>query len=102
MATFVYVQGVIAGMMTKTNKICYVASFPIPEVFREINTYYLGAKKMNPDVELSITWVYTWYNPGLEGDAATVMIQQGCDVVAQHTDSPAPLTAASARWGAPG
>ena len=49
---------------------------------------------MNPDVELSITWVYTWYNPGLEGDAANVMIQQGCDVVAQHTDSPAPLTAA--------
>ena len=89
-----HVQGVIAGMMTKTNKICYVASFPIPEVMREINTYYLGAKKMNPDVELSITWVYTWYNPGLEGDAANVMIQQGCDVVAQHTDSPAPLTAA--------
>ena len=49
---------------------------------------------MNPDVELSITWVYTWYNPGLEGDAANVMIQQGCDVVAQHTDSPAPLKAA--------
>ena len=89
-----HVQGIIAGMMTKTNKICYVASFPIPEVMREINTYYLGAKKMNPDVELSITWVYTWYNPGLEGDAANVMIQQGCDVVAQHTDSPAPLTAA--------
>ena len=89
-----HVQGVIAGMMTKTNKICYVASFPIPEVMREINTYYLGAKKMNPDVELSITWVYTWYNPGLEGDAANVMIQQGCDVVAQHTDSPAPLRAA--------
>lgn len=89
-----HVQGVIAGMMTKTNKICYVASFPIPEVMREINTYYLGAKKMNPDVELAITWVYTWYNPGLEGDAAAAMIGQGCDVVAQHTDSPAPLQTA--------
>jgi basic membrane protein A len=91
-----HVQGVIAGMMTKTNKICYVASFPIPEVMREINTYYLGAKKMNPDVTLAITWVYTWYDPGLEGDAAKAMMDQGCDVLAQHTDSPAPLQAAQA------
>ena len=89
-----HVQGVIAGMMTKTNKICYVASFPIPEVMREINTYYLGAKKYNPDVEIAITWVYTWYDPGKEKDAAVAMIQQGCDVLAQHTDSPAPLQAA--------
>lgn len=89
-----HVQGVIAGMMTKTNKICYVASFPIPEVMREINTYYLGAKKYNPDVELSIVWVYTWYDPGKERDAANVLMQQGCDVIAQHTDSPAPLQAA--------
>ena len=89
-----HIQGLIAGMMTKTNKICYVASYPIPEVIREINTYYLGAKKMNPDVELKITWVFTWYNPGKERDAAKVMIDQGCDMVAQHTDSPAPLIAA--------
>ena len=86
-----HIQGLIAGMMTKTNKICYVASYPIPEVIREINTYYLGAKKMNPDVELKITWVFTWYNPGKERDAAKVMIDQGCDMVAQHTDSPAPV-----------
>ena len=77
--------------MTKTNKICYVASFPIPEVMREINTYFLGARKMNPDVELSIVWVYTWYDPAKEGDAAKAMMESGCDVVAQHTDSPAPL-----------
>ncbi len=89
-----HVQGIIAGMMTKTNKICYIASFPIPEVMREINTFYLGAKKMNPDVDLKITWVYTWYDPGKEKDAAVAMIQQGCDIVAQHTDSPAPLQAA--------
>ena len=86
-----HVQGIIAGMMTKTNKICYVASFPIPEVMREINTYFLGARKMNPDVELSIVWVYTWYDPAKEGDAAKAMMESGCDVVAQHTDSPAPL-----------
>ena len=92
-----HVQGIIAGMMTKTNKICYVAAFPIPEVIREINTYYLGAKKMNPDVEIMITWANTWYDPGKESQAAEVMMAQGCDMVAQHTDSPAPLQAAQAK-----
>jgi simple sugar transport system substrate-binding protein len=81
-------------MMTKTDKICYIASFPIPEVIREINTFFLGARKHNPNVEISIAWVYTWYNPGKEKDAANALISQGCDVVAQHTDSPAPLQAA--------
>jgi basic membrane protein A len=89
-----HVQGVIAGLMTKTNKICYVGAFPIPEVIREINTYYLGAKTVNPDVDIDIIWVNTWYNPGREADAAKVMIAEGCDMVAQHTDSPAPLQAA--------
>ncbi|MDB4378409.1 BMP family ABC transporter substrate-binding protein [bacterium] len=89
-----HVQGVIAGMMTKTNKICYVAAFPIPEVIREINTYYLGAKSVNPDVKIDIIWVNTWYNPVKEGEAAKVLITQGCDMVAQHTDSPSPLQVA--------
>jgi len=89
-----HVQGVIAGMMTKTNNICYVAAFPIPEVIREINTYYLGAKSMNPDVKVQIVWVNTWYNPGKESDAARALLSQGCDIIAQHTDSPAPLQTA--------
>ena len=89
-----HVQGVIAGMMTKTNKICYVGAFPIPEVIREINTYYLGAKSVNPDVDIDIVWVNTWYDPGKEAQAAKVMIAEGCDMVAQHTDSPAPLQTA--------
>lgn len=89
-----HVQGVIAGMMTETNKICYVAAFPIPEVVREINTYYLGAKSVNPDVDIDIVWVFTWYDPAKEQDAAVALMDQGCDVIAQHTDSPAPLQAA--------
>jgi len=92
-----HVQGIIAGMMTKTNKICYVAAYPIPEVIREINTYYLGAKKMNPDVDIDIVWANTWYNPSKEADAANVMMAEGCDMMAQHTDSPAPLQAAQAK-----
>ncbi len=92
-----HVQGIIAGMMTKTNKICYVAAFPIPEVIREINTYYLGAKKMNPKVEIEVIWVNTWYDPPKEAQAANVMMANGCDMVAQHTDSPAPLQAAESK-----
>ena len=92
-----HVQGIIAGMMTKTNKICYVAAYPIPEVIREINTYYLGAKKMNPDVDIDIVWANTWYNPSKEADAANVMMAEGCDMIAQHTDSPAPLQAAESQ-----
>ena len=54
----------------------------------------LGAKSVNPDVDIDIIWVNTWYNPGKEADAAKVMIAEGCDMVAQHTDSPAPLQTA--------
>ena len=89
-----HVQGIIAGMMTKTNKICYVGAYPIPEVIREINTFFLGARSMNPDVDIDIVWVNTWYDPVKEAQAAEVMMADGCDMVAQHTDSPAPLQAA--------
>ena len=81
-------------MMTKTNKICYVAAFPIPEVIREINTYYLGAKSVNPKVDIDVIWVNTWYDPPKEANAAKVMIAEGCDMVAQHTDSPSPIQVA--------
>ena len=89
------VQGHIAGKMTKTNKIGYIASFPIPEVIRGINSAYLHAKKANPDVEMSVIWVYTWFDPAKEADAAKALIENGVDVVLQHTDSTAPQAAAA-------
>jgi simple sugar transport system substrate-binding protein len=92
-----HVQGVIAGLMTKTNKICYIGAYPIPEVIREINTFYLGAKSMNPDVDMDVIWVHTWYDPGKESNAAKVLMAEDCDMVAQHTDSPAPMQAAEAK-----
>ena len=88
------VIGHIAGHMTKTNKIGYIASFPIPEVVRGINSAYLAAKKVNPDVEFKIIWVSTWFDPGKEADAANALIEQGVDVIMQHTDSPAAMTIA--------
>ncbi len=88
------IQGHIAGKMTKTNKVGYIASFPIPEVVRGINSAYLHAKKVNPDVEFSVVWVYTWFDPAKEADAARALIDNGADVVFQHTDSTAPQAAA--------
>ena len=88
------IQGHIAGKMTKSNIIGYIASYPIPEVIRGINAAYIHAAKVNPDVELKIIWAYTWFAPAKEADAARALIEQGADVVLQHTDSTAPQAAA--------
>ncbi|MCL4138104.1 UNVERIFIED_CONTAM: hypothetical protein GTU68_038784 [Idotea baltica] len=90
------IQGLIAGEMTETNIVGYIGSFPIPEVIRGINSAYIQAKKVNPDVEFKIIWAYTWFDPAKEADAAKVLIEQGADVILQHTDSTAPLAAAEA------
>ncbi len=85
------VQGLIAGKMTKTNKIGYIASFPIPEVIMGINSYFLNAKKVNPDVQINVVWAFTWFDPAKEADAAKALFDAGVDVIAAHTDSTAPL-----------
>ena len=92
-----YLSGLAAGMTTKTNTIGYIASFPIPEVIRDIDTVYMAAKSVNPDVKIKIMWVSTWYDPVKESEAANALIDQGVDVLIQHTDSPAPLMAAEKR-----
>ncbi|EPX86392.1 nucleoside-binding protein [Rubellimicrobium thermophilum DSM 16684] len=90
------VIGTIAGRMTKTNKIGYIASYPIPEVIQGINSAFIHARKVNPDVEMVVIWAYTWFDPAKEADAAQAMIEQGVDVIMQHTDSTAPQAAAQA------
>ncbi|MBM3603667.1 MAG: BMP family ABC transporter substrate-binding protein [Alphaproteobacteria bacterium] len=85
------VIGTIAGRMTETNKIGYIATFPIPEVIQGINSAYLHARKVNPDVEMRVVWAYTWYDPAKEADAANALLAEGVDVILQHTNSTAPL-----------
>lgn len=96
-----YVSGVAAGLATQSNVIGYIGTFPIPEVIRDINAAYLGAKRVNPNIKIKIKWVNTWYDPGKESDAANALMDEGADVILQHTDSPAPLLAAEKRgvWG---
>lgn len=92
-----YISGQIAAKMSKTGTIGYVGAFPIPEVVAGINAYYLGAQSVNPNIKLKVVYVNTWYDPGKEADGAKALLDQGVDVLTQHTDSPAPLQAAEAR-----
>ena len=86
--------GHIAGKETKSNIVGYIASFPIPEVVRGINAFYLAASKVNPDIQIKVIWAFTWYDPGKEADAAKVLISQGADIIVQHTDTFAPCQVA--------
>ena len=92
-----YVQGVIAAKMSQKGVAGYIASFPIPEVVMGINAFMLGAQSVNPDFKLKIVWANTWFDPGKEADAAKVLIDQGVDIITQHTDSTAPMQVATER-----
>ncbi len=91
------VIGTIAGHMSKSGQAGYIASFPIPEVVMGINAFHLAAKKVNPNFKTRVIWASTWYDPAKEADAAKALIDQGCDIITQHTDSAAALQAAEQR-----
>jgi len=92
-----HVAGLIAGNMTKSNIIGYIGSFPIPEVVRGINAFTIALRQVNPAAEVKVIWVNSWYDPGKEADAANALIDQGADVIMQHTDSPAAVQVAESR-----
>src|SRR6202050_2306114 len=92
-----YIQGVIAGKMSKAGVLGYIASFPIPEVIMGINATMRGAQTVNPNIKVKIIWASTWFDPGKEADAAKALADQGADVLMQHTDSPAAMQIASQR-----
>jgi basic membrane protein A len=89
-----YMAGVIAGAMTKTNTLGVVASIPIPEVVRNINSFTMGAQSVNPKIKTKVVWVNEWFNPPKETEAATALINGGADVLMQNTDSSAVLQTA--------
>jgi simple sugar transport system substrate-binding protein len=92
-----YIQGLIAAKMSRKGVLGYIGSFPIPEVISGINATMLAAQKINPDIKIKIIWVNTWFDPGKEADAAKALLDQGADVIMQHTDSPAAMQVASER-----
>ncbi len=89
-----YMAGVIAGKMSKTGTLGVVASVPIPEVIRNINSFTMGAQTSNPKIKTKVVWVNEWFNPPKETEAATSLINGGADVLFQNTDSPAVLKTA--------
>src|SRR5688500_10814755 len=92
-----YIQGQIAAKMSKTGTLGYIGSFPIPEVIAGINATMLGAQTINPNIKVKIIWANSWFDPGKEADAAKALIDQGADIIMQHTDSPAAMQIAAER-----
>jgi len=92
-----YVQGVIAARKSRSKTIGYIASFPVPEVIHAINTVMRGAWSVDPSMKVRVVWAGAWFNPGREAESARALVDQGCDVICQHTDSPAPLQLANER-----
>jgi len=89
-----YLAGILAGEMSKTGKIGYVAPFPIPEIVRHINAFTLGVLSINPDATVMVTWTNSWFDPIQEKKVAITMIADGCDIITQSTDSAGPQEAA--------
>ena len=91
------VAGTIVAKVTKSNIVGYIGSFPIPEVVGGINAFTIALREQNPKAEVRVVWVNSWYDPPKEAEAAKALIDQGADVIVQHTDSPAPVQAAEER-----
>lgn len=86
-----YLSGLVAGKMTKSNYIGFVAPFSTPEVIREIDSFTIGAREVNPKVEVHVIWTNSWFDPVLEASAADTFLANGADVIASGVDDPAPL-----------
>lgn len=89
-----YLSGIAAGLKTETNKLGYVAAKPFAEVISGYTAFYLGAKSVNPDVEMFVNYTQEWSDPGKEATNAKALIDLGCDVIGQHSDTSAPSTTA--------
>ena len=90
-----YLTGLVAGSMTESNKIGFVAAHPIPTVLAGINAFTLGVREVNPDAEVQVVWTLSWFDPPAEKQAAVALVEGGADVVAQHQDTPSPVQGAA-------
>ena len=92
-----YLAGIAAGRVTKSNLAGYVVGFPIPEVLQGINAFTQGMRSVNPKAQVRVIWLNEWFNPAREREAATLLMDQGADVLAFHTGSTAVPVAAQQR-----
>jgi simple sugar transport system substrate-binding protein len=92
-----YLAGVAAGRMTQSNVVGYVAGFPIPEVLQGLNAFTLGMRSVNPQAQVKVIWLNSWFDPAKERDAAFALFNQSVDVITFHTASNAVMVAAQER-----
>lgn len=92
-----YLAGIAAGRMSKSHVAGYVAGLPIPEVLQGINAFTLGMRSVDPQAQVKVVWLNTWFDPGKEREAAMALMDQGADVLAFHTASTAVMAAAQER-----
>jgi basic membrane lipoprotein Med (substrate-binding protein (PBP1-ABC) superfamily) len=95
-----HLMGVAAGKMTKTNKLGFVAAFPLGWTLTFINAFTLGAQSVNPDVQTVVAFTFNWGDSAKEADATNSLINQGCDVITMHVDSPATVISTAESRGA--
>ena len=94
-----YLAGMVAGRMTKSNKLGFIGAFQIPQLFRSINAFTLGAQSVNPNVTMTVVWTGGWWEPQKEADAVAAFADQGIDVVAEQVDSPITIAEAAQKTG---
>ena len=92
-----YLAGMIAGKMSASGKIGFVGAYNTPEVVRGINAFTLGVRAVNPKATVTVVWTNTWFDPALERQGAVALLDQGCDIIAQHQDTTEPAKAALER-----
>ncbi len=97
-----YLAGLLAGKTSKAGVAGYVAGFPVPEVIQGINAFTLGMRQVNPQAQVKVLWLNTWFDPAREREAAQTLINQGADVLTNHSGSPAVAQAAEENFKSKG
>lgn len=97
-----YLIGMAAGLMTETNKLGYIGSYPVQSVYASANSFHLGARSVNPDVETSVVLINSWFDPAAANQAANALIDDGADFIMDIMDETAALQVEEERgvWGA--
>jgi basic membrane protein A len=90
-----YLTGLVAGAMTKSNIVGFVAAQPIPTVIAGLNAFTIGVREVNPKAEVRVVWTLSWFDPPAEKQAAVALVEAGADVVAQHQDTPSSVQGAA-------
>lgn len=90
-----YLNGLMAGALTKSGKIAYVGAFPIPEVKRHISAFALGVRAVNPKATVNVRWLFSWFDPAKAKEATEALVAEGADVYAFTEDSPTVIQVAA-------